>query len=90
MRLRLAHLRRPPSEYIREHFYVSTQPMEEPEDPRHVLDAMRWIGFDRILFASDYPHWDFDDPVMAIPPSLAEEQRRMIFAGNARTVYRLV
>jgi hypothetical protein len=26
---------------------------------------------------------------MAIPPSLTEEQRRMIFAGNARTVYRL-
>src|SRR6266404_3619428 len=89
MRDEVPHLRRPPSEYIREHFYVSTQPMEEPEDPRHVLDAMRWIGFDRILFASDYPHWDFDDPVMAIPPSLAEEQRRMIFAGNARTVYRL-
>ncbi len=34
----------------------------------------------RILFATDYPHWDFDDPVMAIPPSLNEEQRRMIFA----------
>ena len=89
MRDEVPHLRRPPSEYIREHFYVSTQPMEEPEDLSHVLDAMRWIGFDRILFATDYPHWDFDDPVMAIPPSLAEEQRRMIFAGNARTVYRL-
>jgi predicted TIM-barrel fold metal-dependent hydrolase len=50
---------------------------------------MGWIGFDRILFASDYPHWDFDDPVMAIPPSLDDTQRRMVFAGNARAVYRL-
>jgi len=89
MRDEVPHLTRPPSEYIREHFYVSTQPMEEPEDSSHVLDAMGWIGFDRILFATDYPHWDFDDPIMAIPPSLTEEQRRMVFAGNARTVYRL-
>jgi uncharacterized protein len=89
MRDEVPHLTRAPSEYIREHFYTSTQPMEETDDPTHVLDAMRWIGFDRILFASDYPHWDFDDPVMAIPPSLTDEQRRMVFAANARAVYRL-
>jgi predicted TIM-barrel fold metal-dependent hydrolase len=89
MRDEVPHLTRPPSEYIREHFYVTTQPMEETEDPTHVLDAMGWIGFDRILFASDYPHWDFDDPAMAIPPSLGEEQRRMVFGGNARALYRL-
>jgi uncharacterized protein len=89
MRDEVPHLTRAPSEVIREHFYVTTQPMEETEDPTHVLDAMGWIGFDRILFASDYPHWDFDDPVMAIPPSLGEEQRRRVFAGNARALYRL-
>ncbi len=87
MRDEVPHVRRAPSEYIREHFYVTTQPMEETDDPTHVLDAMRWIGFDRILFASDYPHWDFDDPVMAIPPSLTDEQRRMIFAGNAMQLF---
>ena len=75
MRDEVPHLKRPPSEYIREHFWVSTQPMEEAEEPDHVIDAMRWIGFDRILFASDYPHWDFDDPLLALPPSLTEEQR---------------
>jgi uncharacterized protein len=83
------HLTRAPSEVIREHFYVSTQPMEETDDPTHVLDAMGWIGFDRILFASDYPHWDFDDPVMAIPPNLGDAQRRMVLSDNARAVYRL-
>jgi hypothetical protein len=89
MRDEVPHVKRPPSEYIREHFWVSTQPMEEAEEPEHVIDAMRWIGFDRILFASDYPHWDFDDPVLALPPSLTEEQRRMIYSGNAKKLYGL-
>jgi len=89
MRDEVPHVKRPPSEYIREHFWVSTQPMEEAEEPEHVMDAMRWIGFDRILFASDYPHWDFDDPVLALPPSLTEEQRRAIYAGNAKKLYGL-
>jgi hypothetical protein len=67
LRQEVPHLARAPSEYIREHFYVTTQPMEETEDPSHAVDAMRWIGIERILLASDYPHWDIDDPVMAIP-----------------------
>jgi predicted TIM-barrel fold metal-dependent hydrolase len=89
LRDEVPHLRRAPSEYLREHFYVSTQPMEESEDPEHVLDAMEWVGWDKILFASDYPHWDFDDPVMALPPKLTDERRRMIYSGNARALYRL-
>jgi uncharacterized protein len=82
------HLKRAPSEYIREHVYVSTQPMEEPEDPDHLMQVMEWIGWDRILFASDYPHWDFDDPFLALPPSLDERQRAQIYSGNARGLYR--
>jgi predicted TIM-barrel fold metal-dependent hydrolase len=68
---------------------VTTQPMEEMENPDHLLDVMKWIGFDRIMFSSDYPHWDFHDPFVSLPPSLTAEQRNMIFAGNARTLYRL-
>jgi len=82
------HVTRPPSELIREHFWVSTQPMEEPEDPDHLNEVMEWIGWDRVLFASDYPHWDFDDPFLALPPSLSAERRDRIFAGNARALYR--
>src|SRR5712692_935850 len=89
MRDEVPHLKRPPSEYIREHFWVSTQPMEETEKSEQLIDVMNWIGFDRLVFASDYPHWDFDDPFLALPPSLSEAQRRAIYCDNARAVYRL-
>jgi predicted TIM-barrel fold metal-dependent hydrolase len=83
------HLKKAPSEYIREHFWVTTQPMEETENPDHLIEVMNWIGMDRIMFSSDYPHWDFDDPFVSLPPSLTDTQRRMIYAANARGLYRL-
>ena len=89
LREEVPHLRKAPSEYIREHIWVSTQPMEETGEPDQVVEVMRWIGFDRILFASDYPHWDFDDPLLALPPGLNDGQRRKIYSDNARAVYRL-
>lgn len=82
-------LRLAPSEYIRRHVWVSTQPMEEPDDSAKVIDVMRWIGMDRIMFASDYPHWDFDDPFLALPPQLTAAERAMIYSGNAQALYGL-
>jgi predicted TIM-barrel fold metal-dependent hydrolase len=89
MRDEVPHVKRPPSEYLREHFWVSTQPMEETDKPDELIDVMEWIGFDRLLFASDYPHWDFDDPLLALPPSLTDARRRAIYGDNARALYRL-
>jgi uncharacterized protein len=89
MRDEVPHVKRPPSEYLREHFWVSTQPMEETDKPDELIDVMEWIGFDRLLFASDYPHWDFDDPFLSLPPSLTDARRRAIYADNARALYRL-
>ena len=88
-RVDLPEVPRPPSEYLEEQLWITTQPMEEPADPRHLLETMGWIGFDRLLFATDYPHWDFDDPVRALPKGLTPEQRRQIQAENARRLYRL-
>lgn len=88
MRGEVPHLKRRPSEYIREHIWLTTQPMEEAENRRHVIDAMGWIGWDRLLFASDYPHWDFDDPYRFLPAGVSDEQRRMICETNALAVYR--
>ncbi len=80
-------LRRLPSEYIREHIWVTTQPMEEPERPRHLLDIFEWIGWDRLLYSSDYPHWDFDDPARCLPAGVTPAQRDKLFYSNALSLY---
>ena len=89
LRAEVPHLRRAPSEQIREHIWVTTQPMEEPQDHRHALDTMESIGWDRLLFASDYPHWDFDDPFRAFPAGMPRDRYKQILTANARSVYRL-
>jgi predicted TIM-barrel fold metal-dependent hydrolase len=54
------HLRRPPSEYIEDNFYFTTQPIEGADDPTYVQQIVEWIGTESVMFASDYPHSDFD------------------------------
>ncbi|HEY7202263.1 MAG TPA: amidohydrolase family protein [Candidatus Dormibacteraeota bacterium] len=44
---------------------------------------------DRLLFATDYPHWDFDSPAQSLPGELSKEARAAILAGNACDLYGL-
>ena len=81
-------LKKLPSEYIREHFRATTQPMEEPDDPRHLLQIMDMIGRDDFLmFATDYPHWDFDAPDRAVPSIVPDDVREGIMSSNAAAFY---
>jgi predicted TIM-barrel fold metal-dependent hydrolase len=82
-------LRRKPSEYMR-HFWFTTQPIEEPEHPEQFHAMVASLGLaDRLLFATDYPHWDFDAPDQALPKGLSPIDRHNILAGNAHRLYRL-
>jgi predicted TIM-barrel fold metal-dependent hydrolase len=86
------HLKRPPSEYIAEHFWLTTQPMEEPHRPEHFVQLLEQFPplQDRLMFATDYPHWDFDAPDTALPRvRLPDGVRQKIMADNARALYRL-
>ena len=90
LREEVPHLQRKPSEYILDHVWVTTQPIEEPADPRHLLQAIEHIGQDdRVLFATDYPHWDYDDPQRALPEGMPPELRRKILSENAKRLYGL-
>jgi predicted TIM-barrel fold metal-dependent hydrolase len=89
MRAEVPHLKRLPSEYMREHIWVTTQPMEEPERKDDLVDVFDWISWDRVMFSTDYPHWDQDDPRYAFRTHIPDAERRMIMRDNALALYGL-
>ncbi|MGK9251353.1 amidohydrolase [Paenibacillus humicus] len=82
-------LRRLPSEYVRDHCFLTTQPIEEPDNPKHLAELFDMFDAENmLLYSSDYPHWDFDAPDMILR-KLSTEARRKIFYGNAKRLYGL-
>jgi uncharacterized protein len=80
---------KPPSEYVWDRVRFTTQPLETPDDPRmlrNVLEPLR--PWQTLCFASDYPHWDFDEPNLTLR-SLPAEWRSPILGANAAAFYRL-
>ncbi|MFB6310422.1 MAG: amidohydrolase family protein [Salinirussus sp.] len=56
-------LDRLPSHYVNERFYFTTQPLgHTARDPSHLAYAIEAAGPDSLMFASDVPHGDFDNP----------------------------
>jgi predicted TIM-barrel fold metal-dependent hydrolase len=83
-------LRHAPSEYFRRHFWLTTQPIEEPPEPAQFATMLAHLGMnDHLLFSTDYPHWDFDNPDHALPSSLPAGVRQAIRHGNACALYGL-
>lgn len=82
-------LKRLPSEYMRD-FYYSTQPLEAT-NIRELGATLEFIGaYDKLMWASDWPHWDWDPPSRIWDlPFLDEAQRRAILGGNASELFRL-
>jgi len=76
-------VKRSPSEYVFEHVRFTTQPFIEPKRREHVAAICEILECDRtLLYSSDYPHWDFDNPkraLSAIPKTTLDR----VFALNA-------
>ena len=51
--------------------------------------AVEALGDHFIMYASDYPHWDFDDPRQVFGFQLTAEQRAKVFRDNAKALYGL-
>jgi predicted TIM-barrel fold metal-dependent hydrolase len=81
--------RRPPSEYAaRGQCVFSCEPEEEA-----LGFAVGALGADKVMYASDYPHWDSDFPDSVAPlrerRDLSEAAKREVLGGTAARFYRL-
>ncbi len=69
MRKETPCLERLPSEYAHDHVRLTTQPLEMPRKAANLWPALDDIGArDMLMFASDYPHWDFAAPASCASP----------------------
>jgi uncharacterized protein len=82
VRVEVPWVEREPASIIRDHFRFTMQPFDAPPDAAGVADVIEQIGSDKMfLFASDYPHWQFDgdDPM---PPHLPASLIARMCADN--------
>jgi len=83
-------VRRPPSDYFREHVRVAIQPLDAPPDPAHLREIVDQLGSDDVLlYASDYPHVHACDAGELLQRLLPEPVQRKITCENALSIYRM-
>lgn len=83
-------LKKRPSEYIRD-MYFTSQPMETTDNAKMLELTFEMINAkERLMFSSDYPHWDFDLPSLIYDqPFLGEDEKRAILGGTAQRLFKL-
>ncbi len=77
-----------PSEYFKRQCWVSFEPEEW-----NLAACAEWLGTDRVIWASDYPHPEYTPDVVknlkaALAP-LSDSDQAKILGQNAATLYRL-
>jgi predicted TIM-barrel fold metal-dependent hydrolase len=78
-----------PSAYIKKMFFA-TQPVEEPQNGKDLVAMMQiFDGEDQVLFASDWPHHDFDHPRQVFDLPLSPEAKRKIMGANALRLFNI-
>jgi predicted TIM-barrel fold metal-dependent hydrolase len=82
-------LKKKPSDYMRDMYY-STQPIEI-QDREAMECTFRMMNAEtQLMYASDYPHWDFDLPSTIYDlPFLSEKAKHNILGGTAARVFKL-
>jgi uncharacterized protein len=83
-------VKRLPSEYALDHLKFTTQPFDTTRDPQQLIDVLRaFDGMSRLLcFATDYPHWDADEPAY-IRRKLPADWMPALMYDNAAELYGL-
>jgi uncharacterized protein len=82
-------LKRMPSEYMQDMFY-SSQPLERWDLKMTEATFVKIKADTQLLYASDWPHWDFDPPSsITTLPFLQEQAKKNILGLNAARVFNL-
>lgn len=90
LRSEVPWMRRSPSVTAREHIRLTTQPLDEPDSRKKLIQAFELFDGleDMLMFAADYPHWNFDRPDL-VSRRLPPEWRDKVMSENARAHYEL-
>lgn len=82
-------LTRRPSDYMREMFYTS-QPLERFDLDILEMTMRKMNAESQLLYASDWPHWDFDPPsAITTLPFLSDQAKKNILGLNAARLFNL-
>ncbi|RTL66194.1 MAG: amidohydrolase [Hyphomicrobiales bacterium] len=88
LRMEVPWVDRPPFEIVRDHVRLTAQPLDGPATPVAFGQFMEQMGSDKLLlFASDYPHWQFDGDD-AVPDVISPTLARKMQFDNPRETYR--
>ena len=81
-------VKRLPSEYFFDHIRLSSQPLELSPDKRQLVELLESAGpvDEVIVFASDYPHWDTDDPSYVARRLPESWQRKVLYENCLHTL----
>ena len=87
VRLEVPWIDRSPAEIVREHFRLTVQPFDGPDDPAAVGKLIEHLqSDDMLLFASDYPHWQFEGHAV-LPGGLSSALLQRIRVDNPLETY---
>jgi predicted TIM-barrel fold metal-dependent hydrolase len=91
LRREVPWVRRPPSDYVREHVRFTLQPCDAPPDPARLAQLFEQLeSSDMVMFSTDYPHWHARAAADAtIVSGLPADLRQKLLADTARIFYRL-
>jgi hypothetical protein len=87
LRIEIPWVDRPPIEIARDHVRLTLQPLDAPPAAAVVERVLDQLGSDdMLLFASDYPHWQFEGDG-AIPGGIAPGLLAKLTRTNALATY---
>lgn len=87
IRVEVPWVKSEPGEIIRHHVRLTVQPFDGPANPGDVERILDHLGSDDLLlFATDYPHWQFEGDA-ALPSGFPQSILRKILVENPLATY---